>query len=198
MNYLAHAYLSFGNKEILLGNMISDFVKGKQQFNYPSVIQKGITLHRFIDSFTDTHAATKEAKQVFRQEYGLYSGAFIDVVYDHFLATDINEFATEMQLADFAKKTYQLLQAGEQFMPERFRGMFFFMKTQNWLYGYRTISGTVQSFEGVARRAAYLQDAYMAGEIFQDHYELLKDCYRQFWEDVKSFALKTIDELLEK
>ena len=30
MNYLAHAYLSFGYSELLVGNLISDFVKGKK------------------------------------------------------------------------------------------------------------------------------------------------------------------------
>jgi len=30
MNYLAHAYLSFDHEEILVGNLISDFVKGKK------------------------------------------------------------------------------------------------------------------------------------------------------------------------
>ena len=31
VNYLAHAYLSFGDPEILTGNLISDFVKGKKK-----------------------------------------------------------------------------------------------------------------------------------------------------------------------
>ena len=84
MNYLAHAYLSFNDPEILVGNMISDFVKGKKKFDYPIRIQSGITLHRMIDTFTDEHPATKEAKEFFRAYYRLYSGAFIDVVYDHF------------------------------------------------------------------------------------------------------------------
>jgi acyl carrier protein phosphodiesterase len=43
MNFLAHAYLSFNNPEILVGNMISDFVKGSRQFQYPEAIQNGIT-----------------------------------------------------------------------------------------------------------------------------------------------------------
>jgi acyl carrier protein phosphodiesterase len=84
MNYLAHAYLSFGHPGILTGNMISDFVKGKKKFDYPSEVQQGIALHRAIDQFTDTHEATREAKQVFRPAYRLYSGAFVDVVYDHY------------------------------------------------------------------------------------------------------------------
>lgn len=196
MNYLAHAYLSFSNKEILLGNMISDFVKGKQQYNYPFVIHKGIVLHRFIDSFTDAHAATKEAKEVFRKDYRLYSGAFVDVVYDHFLATDKNEFATETVLFDFSQSTYKRLETQQQWMPNIFERLFFYMKTQDWLFGYRTKQGTKQSFGGLVRRAAYLQDAYRASVIFEEHYELLSDCYRQFWKDVKPFAQQKMNELL--
>ena len=60
MNYLAHAYLSFNDPEILVGNMISDFVKGKKKFDYPLRIQAGIMLHRIIDEFTDGHPATRE------------------------------------------------------------------------------------------------------------------------------------------
>lgn len=65
MNYLAHAYFSFGDPAILTGNMISDYVKGKKQFDYPIAIQKGIKLHRAIDQFTDDHATTKAIKQIF-------------------------------------------------------------------------------------------------------------------------------------
>ncbi len=65
MNYLAHAYLSFNQPEIFLGNMISDFVKGKTKFGYPPGIQNGIALHRAIDEFTDAHPATKKAAAFF-------------------------------------------------------------------------------------------------------------------------------------
>ena len=65
MNYLAHAYLSFNEPGLLVGNMISDFVKGKKKFDYPAGIRKGIALHRAIDTFTDDHEATKLAKNVF-------------------------------------------------------------------------------------------------------------------------------------
>ena len=100
MNYLAHAYLSFDNSEILVGNMISDFVKGKKKFGYPLAIQQGIMLHRMIDTFTDAHPATKSAITFFKPVVGAYAGAFVDVVYDHFLATDETEFPAD-SLADF-------------------------------------------------------------------------------------------------
>ena len=108
MNYLAHAYLSFGRPGILVGNMISDFVKGKRKYDYPEQIQKGIAVHREIDRFTDTHQATKEAKEVFRPAYRLYAGALMDVIYDHFLALDENEF-TDESLKTFTTNTYAML-----------------------------------------------------------------------------------------
>ena len=65
MNLLAHAYLSFNNQPVLVGNMISDYVKGKKKFSYDPAIQKGIELHRAIDEFTDHHPATAGSKKVF-------------------------------------------------------------------------------------------------------------------------------------
>src|SRR5438552_2946814 len=102
MNYLAHAYLSYNEPEILVGNMISDFVKGKQKYGYPVMIQKGIQLHRDIDMFTDNHPATAKAKDFFRSAYRLYSGPLLDIIYDHFLANDHSLF-TERSLFDYTE-----------------------------------------------------------------------------------------------
>src|ERR1041385_825503 len=122
MNYLAHAYLSFGNEPVLIGNMISDFVKGKQKFNFPEDVQKGIMLHRMIDTFTDGHAATKEAREILKPFADRYATAFVDVIYDHFLAVDENEFPLN-KLEYFANETYHALKNNERILPEKFRNM---------------------------------------------------------------------------
>ena len=192
MNYLAHAYLSFNHPDILVGNMISDFVKGKKKFDYPPGIQEGIMFHRAIDTFTDEHEATREAKEVFRPHYRLYSGAFVDVVYDHFLANDPNEF-TEPSLLDFSEKVYSTLDKQTQYLPERFATMFPYMKEHNWLYNYRTKWGIGKSLGGVVRRAAYLTESDTAYQLFEEHYQLLEDCYRHFWAFVKPFARRRFD-----
>ena len=195
MNYLAHAYLSFGQPEIIVGNLISDFVKGKKKFDYPLGIQKGIALHRAIDTFTDTHSATKDAKEVFRPHYRLYSGAFIDVVYDHFLANDKNEFS-ETSLSSFSQSIYLTLEENKQWFPERFARMFYYMKMQNWLFHYRMIEGTEKSFGGLVRRSAYLNDSDAACKLFEEYYQLLQHCYRLFWADVKPFAEAQLQQLI--
>ena len=107
MNYLAHAYLSFNDPFVLTGNMISDFVKGKKKFEYPLSIQKGIALHRAIDEFTDFHPVISKAKDLFREDYRLYSAPLVDIVFDHFLAVDTAQFSENNVLKNFTENTYK-------------------------------------------------------------------------------------------
>lgn len=189
MNFLAHAYLSFGQPEILVGNMISDFVKGKKQFDYPAGIQAGITLHRAIDQFTDDHPATRAAKKIFQPYYRLYSAAFVDVVYDHFLANDVEEF-TESSLHAFSLEVYEVLNHHNGSLPQTFAGIFPYMKQHNWLFHYRVKKGIENSFGGVVRRSLYLTDYNTAYRLFEEHYDELQQYYRQFFPAVKEFAKK--------
>lgn len=187
MNYLAHAYLSFHRPEILVGNMISDFVKGRSRLGYTVGVQQGITLHRQIDDFTDSHAATQQAKTIFRPHYRLYSGALVDVVYDHFLAND-PELFTEASLQSFAASVYQTLEQYHVQLPSPFLLMLPYMKAENWLYNYRTREGIGRSIRGLVRRSAYLTDYQTAQNLLNEHYHFLEDCYRVFIKDVKTFA----------
>jgi acyl carrier protein phosphodiesterase len=196
MNYLAHARLSFNMPDILAGNMISDYVKGKKQYDYPAAMQKGIKLHRFIDEFTDNHAATKEMKEYFKPHYRLYAGAFCDVTYDHFLANDPNEFESEEMLQNFASSVYESLKKNELLFPEPFKKMLPWMQSQNWLFNYRSRWGTEKSFEGLVRRSQYLNDSTAAFEIFNEHYDQLQVLYQRFYPEIKAFAAHQLQQLL--
>ena len=195
MNYLAHAYLSFNDPSILAGNMINDYVKGNKKFDYPSAIQKGMVLHRAIDSFTDQHPATQKAKQFFKADYRLYAGAFVDVLYDHFLANDINEFENEIQLNTFCLSTYKSLQTNFELLPQKFQQVLPYMQSQNWLYNYRYREGIEKSFGGLVRRAAYLSESAIAYRIFNSSYDALQICYNEFFPELKLFTINQLNEL---
>ncbi|MCM5527958.1 ACP phosphodiesterase [Parasegetibacter sp. NRK P23] len=197
MNFLAHAYLSFNDPGILAGNMISDFVKGKKKFDYPDPIRQGIELHREIDAFTDAHPATRAAATFFRKDYRLYAPAFIDIVYDHFLANDAAVFHTEQHLHRFSGDTYQLLEPASPYFPQHFQRMFPYMKAQNWLYNYRFEEGIRNSFEGLVRRAAHLEDARPAFEVLMRHYEALSACYQEFFPQLQQYVQQRF-ELMNK
>lgn len=194
MNYLAHAYLSFEDPDILTGNMISDFVKGKKKFDYSSAIQRGIALHRAIDEFTDTHPVTKEARKFFQPSYGLYSSVFMDVVYDHFLATDTNEFSDE-SLLEFSLRTYQALDGYTSQFPARFASLYPYMKQYNWLYNYKTLQGIQRSFEGISHRALYISESNTAFRILEDSYNDLHLHFKDFFPALKAFAYEKLSVL---
>ncbi len=196
MNYLAHARLSFDQPHILVGNMISDFIKGKRQFEYPSIVQQGIRLHRAIDNFTDTHPATAQIKLFFRPQYRLYSGAFTDVVYDHFLANDPGEFFTGDDLKQFALSTYGILETNFAILPQQFQTILPYMKEYDWLYNYKNRWGIQKSFAGLVRRSSYLTESDIAFGLFNEHYEAMNQLYHDFYPDVKKFAAHHLQQLL--
>jgi acyl carrier protein phosphodiesterase len=195
VNYLAHAYLSFGISDIAVGNLISDFVKGKKKLDFPETIQHGITLHRAIDTFTDSHPITHEAKLFFRPGYGLYAGPIIDIVYDHFLATDPDQFPDPGKLKAFAALTYQQVGARQSLFPEKFARLFPYMQTQDWLSNYRHKEGIYNSLHGLARRATHMPDPSAAFQTFNARYEQLQDCYRRFFPELKEFAYNELIQL---
>jgi acyl carrier protein phosphodiesterase len=195
VNFLAHAYLSFGIPDIVVGNLISDFVKGKRKLDYPPEIRTGIDLHRAIDTFTDTHPATRTAKTCFRADYGLYSAPLIDVAFDHFLAVDPGIFPTPIDLAAFAGRTYTQLALRTSLFPDRFKRLFPYMRDQDWLSGYQTREGIYASFGGLARRAAYMPPPDRACQLFDLHYQYIRECYTALFPELKEFALRTLHEL---
>jgi acyl carrier protein phosphodiesterase len=188
LNYLAHAYLSFNDPDVLCGNMISDYIKGRKQYDYPARILVGIKLHRFIDDYTDRHPVIHDIKQLFRPAYGLYAGAFMDVIFDFFLARDESRFAAN-ELAAFAERTYLQLAAYEQFFPARFAGMFPYMRDQNWLLGYRDESGIEKSLAGLVRRARYMYESGTAFRIFQESIPQLQAAYDEFFPQLYEHTL---------
>ncbi|HWA32994.1 MAG TPA: hypothetical protein VG737_02640, partial [Cyclobacteriaceae bacterium] len=73
MNFLAHLYLSGDDADVMTGNFIGDFVRGRhlaEQFG--KKIALGIDLHRAIDEFTDHHDVVRQSKTRLRPKYGHY------------------------------------------------------------------------------------------------------------------------------
>jgi acyl carrier protein phosphodiesterase len=184
MNYLAHAYFSHHQPATIVGNLISDFIKGKKQFDYPEEIQRGIRLHRAIDSFTDAHESVAEAKKIFRPHYRLYAGAFVDVSFDYFIANDETLFPTEDSLLQFAELAYLSLRQHQMHIPAIALGYFTRMQQQNWLYNYRFVWGIQKSFGGIVYRSTHLTDSSMASILFEENFFRLKECYENFIPDL--------------
>jgi len=191
MNFLAHSYLSF-SEEQLVGNMIADFVKNRDVARLPESIQKGIKLHRAIDTFTDAPPLIHEAKAPFRPLVRLYSGAFVDVAFDYFLANDTAE-NSQREWQEHSRKVYAVLRRYEEFLPEVFKKVLDKMQQDDWLYNYRNEWGIEYSFRNVVNKAQFLDKTTNVFPAFLANKDFLREKYEIFFPEIKSFAQDFVD-----
>ena len=191
MNFLAHSYLSF-SEEQLVGNMIADFVKNRDVARLPESIQKGIKLHRAIDTFTDAHLLIHEAKAPFRPLVRLYSGAFVDVAFDYFLANDTTE-NSQREWQEHSREVYAVLRRYEEFLPEVFKKVLDKMQQDDWLYNYRNEWGIEYSFRNVVNKAQFLDKTTNVFPAFLANKDFLREKYEIFFPEIKSFAQDFVD-----
>lgn len=154
MNYLAHQYLSGCNKEIRIGNFLGDFMKGKELTDFPRTIQIGITLHRIIDEFTDTHPLVARSKKLLHPRQGKYSSVLLDVYYDYFLAKNWTLYS-HIPLEEFAKSVYDDFWELKTYFPKKVVEFLPHMRENDWFSNYKTYWGINKALQSIGRRANY-------------------------------------------
>ncbi len=197
MNYLAHIYLSEGNENIQLGNFFADAVKGNSYLSYPGEIQKGILLHRKIDTFTDFHPVVKKSKARLKSKFGLYKGIIIDIFYDHFLARNWQLFS-DVSLGDFADSFYTILLKNMSILPEKTQFVVPFLVKQNWLKSYASLEGIEKVLVGMNKRTNNHSGMDLAMGDLVDHFDELDNDFHTFFPELKEFAHLRLLELLKE
>lgn len=182
MNYLAHSYLTFTDQQIV-GQFLQDHIQNKNRFLLPKSIQEGIILHREVDTFTDSHPAISEAKKIFSPLVRLYSGAFVDVAMDYFLANDPS-IKNPNEWKQFSQHVYRVLKTHDSFFPEPFHRMLARMSSDDWLYNYREDWGVEFSMRNVLNKAKYLDKNLDVFPLFLKHKKDLKSFYEEFFPDL--------------
>ncbi|MCD1118581.1 acyl carrier protein phosphodiesterase [Chryseobacterium turcicum] len=182
MNFLAHSFLTFNDGQIV-GQFLEDFIRNKDRYSFPKDIQDGITLHRSIDTFTDSHPAIHEAKKVFSPLVRLYAGAFVDVSMDYFLANDFSLNSLK-GWKEHSLKVYRVLNEHERFLSENFKKMLAKMEHDDWLFNYREDWGIKFSIQNVLNKAKYLDKDIPVFQAFLDNKEVLQKCYDDFFPDL--------------
>jgi acyl carrier protein phosphodiesterase len=180
MNFLAHAYLSGSDEDILIGNFIADAVKGNNISRFREGIQKGVRLHREIDTYTDTHPVFLRSKQRIQDSYGKFAGVVVDIYYDHFLASSWNSYS-DKELSEFALYVYNLMFKNYAVLPPKSRRILPYMAIHNWLVGYSSFRDLQWVFDGMSRRSKQY-NSQMEGAVAS-----LKEDYKDFENDFQEF-----------
>ncbi|HNT20011.1 MAG TPA: ACP phosphodiesterase [Saprospiraceae bacterium] len=85
MNHLAHLLLSGDQKDWMVGNFITDFLKPSEQRSLPPSVREGIRLHLFIDRTVDEDPDYRESIRMIRATQGKYAPVVADIYYDYLL-----------------------------------------------------------------------------------------------------------------
>ncbi len=190
MNHLAHLFLSSDNEEEMVGQFIADAVKGNDFNLYTEHIRNGILLHRWVDSFTDTHDLVSELRAAYRPKLGLYSGVLIDLVFDHYLAKDFQNHSGRM-LEEFQQFSFHVLNKHEEVFPERMKNYFFHMKDKQFMMKYANPLGMAVIVRQMGIRIPRGGALVTAGDFFQDYVEMASSYFLPFFEELqREFALK--------
>jgi len=195
MNFLAHIFLSFPHELLTVGNCFGDFVKGKNLALLPEKIQKGISLHRFIDQQTDQNIFFRQTVARLRQRQGAYAGVLADLFYDYFLSKNWHLFS-EMPVDVFAKKVYEIFEKNHANLPLDWQKIAISMSNYNWLVHYGSRFGIEKSLEGIAKRATFENKIGAAWQDLETNYEELNADFLQFFPTIRQESYVWIEKNL--
>jgi len=186
MNFLAHTYLSGCHEEIIVGNFMGDYVKGRNYMKFPEQVKKGILIHRDIDSFTDSHPITHRNKLRCAERYHKYAGIIIDIFYDHFLASLWDRYST-IPLHAFVSRTYDLLKRNYTVLPEAIKRWFPTFLENNWMMAYQSVDGIELVLERMAANTSLPDHAAYAVEVLSEQYALFQEDFLEFFPEIIDF-----------
>lgn len=187
MNFLAHIYLSGDNDLIKIGNFMADGIRGKHFETFPMEIQKGIILHRAIDTFTDAHPVFRQSTKKLHSRYHHYAGVIVDVFYDHFLAKNWSVYSNE-NLEEYIQLFYTSLKDNRPILTERTIGIMPYMFEQNWLSSYQTIEGIGTILTQMDSRTKNKSKMRFATDELKEFYTEFEQEFTLFFEDLRDHA----------
>ena len=194
MNFLAHIYLSGDNDLLKIGNFMADGVYGKPSENFPEDIQKGIILHRFIDSYTDAHPIFRQSTKRLHPVYHHYSGVIIDIYYDHFLAKNWSKYS-DIPLANYTQHFYNLLQENYDVLTEKTKNMIPYMVKYDWLLSYASVEGISRILEQMDKRTKNKSGMRNAKNELVAHYTEFEEEFTEYFEAVQGFVQEKLPTL---
>lgn len=191
MNYLAHLHIAEHTGTSFLGNFLGDFVKGDPEGKFNQKVVKGIRLHRFVDSYTDSHSLVRSVKPLFKKELRRFSPIALDMFWDHCLAKhwavfhgdSLTDFSAQAQIF-IANETSELAKP----LPVQFDEISQRVWQGNWFEHYREIDNiefALQRISSRRPRVAPLADTF---STLSDNYQKLSATFFDLYPEVLAAA----------
>lgn len=157
----------------------------------PEPVQRGVLLHRKIDSYTDSHPVVKEGTARMRPFHGKYSPVVVDMFYDYLLAANWRDYS-EIPLPEFSRGIYAILKSNLHHMPERLHDRVLRMIAGDWLTSYSTAEGMLFAFDRMKYRASRPEAFDNAFQNLLNHWEDFQRDFQSFFPDLVHYTKSEI------
>jgi acyl carrier protein phosphodiesterase len=194
MNYLAHSLLSYDTPQLTVGNFIADMISNKLVPDLPLGYRNGITLHRHIDHYTDSHPIVRASTALIRDRQRKYAPVVVDMLYDYILAMNWAR-VTDHPIDRVISSTYSLLTDALPQLPARVQHKVRSMIDDNALLRYTTLPGMHKAFGYLSRRAKFDNGFDMAVRDLLDHYDELENGFLSFFPDLQASCIAVVQQL---
>jgi len=171
----------------MVGNFIGDYVKGKEYLYYPEKIRRGIMLHRYIDSYTDSHPITKISKSHVSEKYGKYSGIIIDIFYDYFLSSSWSNYSP-VDLSVFIDYSFSTLKKHYYDYPQGIKNWFPNFIRNNWLMKYTSLEGIEEVLQRMSSRTSLPDHTTFAISALKESEDEMRKEFLEFFEALRKFV----------
>lgn len=193
MNFLAHIFLSGEENDLLkLGNFMGDTIRGKQYLDYPEEVQRGILLHRQIDTFTDAHPLFRESKRRWCLSMAIMRGWLqifsMIISWPSTGARSLRRISMAILSAfmHFCRKKKEVLNPQMQSIAG-------YMMRDNWLKAYQTYTGLARILYQMDRRTEFRSQMQYAITSLQTEEPLFEAEFLPFFKEIQEFVI-TIDK----
>ena len=187
MNYLAHTYLSGSNDYIRIGSFLGDWVRGSDYLKYSEDIQTGIMLHRNIDTFTDQHPIVRLSASRFQSRFSKYSGVIIDILYDHYLASNWRDFC-DIPLRDYVNRIHNVMLNNFEIFPERLKNFLPGFMNERWIERYATLEGIRDVLDTMSKRTSLPKETEFAISVMEAFYRDFRHEFFDFFSQLIEFV----------
>ncbi len=187
MNYLAHTALSHGPRETLreitIGNLIADHVRGPDLSSFTVNIAKGIQLHREIDRFFDNHPEVTRLRALMPQGLRRYSGIAIDFWFDHLLA---QRWPTiyPTPLEDFQLQVNHLIKDYWPWIPKTQRRFMEYLMREGLFLKYQSSHQIRKNLELVSNRLRQGEKLIECMSQLSQYRTRIEHCFDKVYPDV--------------
>lgn len=179
MNYLGHLYLSGNDTALMQANLYGDFIKGSHLSHLPEVIQRGIQLHRSIDSFIDRHPVIHELLPILREELPKVAGIAIDIYFDHLLAKNWDHFHPQ-PLNDYLQAFYNHADLDDPHYSAEYLTFLRHLVQRNWISHYPTLDAVDRMSRSISSQLSFPNKLADGKAVFLIHEKAITDAFFEY------------------